>query len=93
MDRLIQLRPLKSPVQDTLENVSPVKPAIAAGLKEKLFFQFLREVPQFSGDQALPSPLELEKVLTGSETLKACWERHPEIRDAWYLHWQGNGLR
>jgi len=89
MDRLIQLRPLKSPVQDTLENVSPVKPAIAAGLKEKLFFQFLRDVPQFSGDQALPSPSELEKVLTGSETLKSCWERHPEIRDAWYLRWQG----
>jgi len=28
-------------------------------------------------------------VLTGSETLKSCWERHPEIRDAWYLRWQG----
>ena len=89
MDRLIQSRPLKSPVQDTLENVSPVKPAIAAGLKEKLFFQFLRDVPQFSGDQALPSPSELEKMLTGSETLKACWERHPAIHDAWYLRWQG----
>lgn len=91
-DRLVQLRPLKSPVRDALENVALVRPEIDPTLREKLFFQFLRDFNRLPGGPAYPPASELETVLTGSGTLKACWERHPEIHDAWILRWQGKRI-
>lgn len=91
-DRLLQLKPLKSPLQD-VPGIAPIgRPEIDPVLKEKLFFQFLRDIKNFPGDPPHPSSSELEGVLTGSEMLKACWERHSEIREAWILRWQGKRI-
>lgn len=92
MDRLIRLRTLKPPVQDEPENVAQVKPELASKLREKLVFQFLRDIPEFPGATAFPSAADLERALTGSGALKNCWERHPELHDAWHLRWQGKRL-
>jgi SOS-response transcriptional repressor LexA len=91
-ERLLQLKPLKSPLQDVLENVALARTEIDSRQKEKLFFQFLRDISEFLGDPVQPSASELEETLTGSETLKACWERHSEIHDAWILNWQGKRI-
>ena len=91
-DRLIQLKPLKSPLQDGPGNLPIGRPQIDPALKEKLFFQFLRDIQNFPGDPQHPSASELEGVLTGSEMLKACWEKHSEIQGAWILGWQGKRI-
>ncbi len=91
-DRLIQLKPSKSPFPDIPGSAPIGRPEIDSVLKERLIFQFLRDIKTFPGDPAHPSFSELERVLTGSEMLKACWERHSEIQDAWILHWQGKRI-
>ena len=91
-DRLIRLKPLKLPLQDGPGNLPIGRPEIDPALKEKLFFQFLRDIKNFPGDPPHSTSSELERVLTGSEMLKACWERHSEIQEAWILGWQGKRI-
>ena len=91
-DRLIQLKPPKSPLREVRDLVAIERPEIDPSLREKLFFQFLRDMKQFPGEPTAPSSLELEEALTGSGMLKACWERHPEIQKAWILGWQGKRI-
>ena len=47
----------------------------------------ISEAPERIEEGSPVTLADLERILTQEESLKSCWENHPEIDGAWLLHW------